>query len=438
MGLRIGFIRRIPTALLAVAGAALAARLLLLPLIHPWDGNTFHNLFAQLAAGQNPYLTFWELTLQARTRTGEGYAQWYEYYAYPPGLIYLYWPFAKLAALAAPLAPTFYPAGTLRVVPNEFPLVFLLLYKLPIWAADFAVAWMLWRETSRVGLVALWLLNPLVLLVSGAWMFDSIAVALTLGAFLAFRHERVALCGALLAAGFLVKYYPLFLLPAFFLLLVWRRDARAFRLVGVFALVSLLLSAPFLPEMTRVLEFNASREGGGLSVHQVAQSYVILTGGSLTFFKTMASPALGGLLLVAGLALTYLLLDRIRPAPLTAITFALVGFLLSSKVVNEQYVLWLLPFLILLLHEARTRSDAPPSLARRRAAAFHLLWAVPFAYALVHVPAPALLPGGHPLTARILANETLQPVAAAIAAVLFLVALAMAAWANWPAREAAA
>jgi uncharacterized membrane protein len=417
----------LPARVWVILGTALGLRLLLLPFIHPWDGNTFHNLFAQLAAGENPYHTFWELTLQARTRTGEGYARWYEYYAYPPLLMYLYWPLAKLAAFFGPLAAWFHPAGTLRVVPNEFPLAFLLLYKLPIWAADFAVAWMLWRRTGRAWVVGLWLLNPLVLLVSGTWMFDSIPAALTLGAFLAFEKDRVALAGALLALGFAAKYYPLFLLPTFFLALVWRQDARAFLLVGVFALVSLLLVAPHADGVGHVLAFNAEREGGGLSVHQLAHAWLTLTHGPLLLFKTLVSPALGALVLVAGMGATYILLDKRRPPLLQATTLTLLAFLLASKVVNEQYVLWLLPFLLLMLHE---RAD--PAKAGARAAAFHALWAVPFAYALVHVPVTALVPGGSPWTAKLLAYPTFLVVAAGVAALAFVSALLFALWACWP------
>jgi len=421
---------RVPKGLWLVLGAGALLRFALLPFLHPWDGNTFHNLFAQLAHGENPYRTLASLTLDARSHADAGWSPFYEYYAYPPLLIYLYWPLAHAAALFGPLATHFYAPGSESLVPNAWPLSFLLLYKLPIWIADFAVAWMLWRMTGKVWPVALWLLNPLVLLVSGAWMFDSIPAALTLGALWAYQKERVGLCGALLALGFAAKLYPVFLVPVFFLLLVWREDARAFRLVAVFAVVALALCAPFWPEVSQVFTFNSARQGGGLTLHQIPLSWLQLAREDQVTFRVLTSPVLGALTLVGGMGLAYWLLDRVRPGAPSAVLFALLAFFLATKLVNEQYVLWVLPFAILALAQPR-----PPQGAR---AAFHLLWAVPFAYALVHVPLPAFVPGADAWTRAILDHPDALSFAAALAAVAFVAVTLLSLRVFWPTREVAA
>lgn len=408
--------------LVLAAGALL--RFALLPFLHPWDGNTFHNLFAQLAHGENPYRTLASLTLDARSRADAAWSPWYEYYAYPPLLIYVYWPLAQVAALFGPLTTHFYAAGSEALVPNAWPFSFLALYKLPIWIADFAVAWMLWRMTGRVWAAALWLLNPLVLLVSGAWMFDSIPAALTLGALWAYQRERVGLCGALLALGFAAKLYPIFLVPVFFLLLVWREDARAFRLVAVFALVAAALCLPFWPEVGQVFAFNSARQGGGLTLHQLPLSWLQIAGEDQVSFRVLTSPVIGALTLVGGLGAAYWVLDRVRPDAASAVLFTLLAFFLATKLVNEQYVLWVMPFAILAL----ARPDAPQG-AR---AAFHLLWAVPFAYALVHVPLPAFLPGGHPWTRAILDHPDALSALAALAALAFVAATILSLRVFWP------
>lgn len=420
---------RLPRRLLQVFAAAVLLRLLLLPFIHPWDGNTFQTLFAELAAGENPYRSFLDHTLEARSRIHFGHAEWYEYFAYPPLLIYLYWPFAQLAALAGPLVPHYYVPAML--VPNDHGLLFLLLYKLPIWTADLAIGYMLWRMSGgRVWAAGLYLLNPLVVVVSGAWMFDAIPAALTLGALWAFERERVLAAGALLSLAFLAKFYALFLLPAFFLALVWRKDPRAFGLVGVFVGVAALLSAPFLPEVAQAFAFNSARGGGGLTLHQLPLSWLKLQDQSLIAFQTAYSPLLGAIVLLAGLGTTYVLLDRWRPPLRRALVVTLLAFLLFTKVVNEQYALWVLPFLVLALAEARA--------TRAQRAAFHLLWAVPFAYLLVHVPVTSFWSGGHALSRRLLAHEDLLSSVAALAALAFVATLVFALWAYRPRREEAA
>lgn len=423
MAVRLGAFRGLPGSLWGIVAAAFALRLALLPFMHPWDGNTFHNLFAQLAQNQNPYATFWDLTLEARSRWHVGASSWYEYFAYPPLLIYLYWPLAHVASWFAPLAPTFYASVQGVVVPNEFPLAFLVLFKLPIWAADFAIAGMLWWRLRSVAAVALYLLNPLVLVVSGAWMFDAIPAALTLAALLAFERERFAWSGALLGFGFLAKIYPLFLLPVFFLALVWRRDARAFRLVGAFVGVSVLLMLPFLPEILHTFTFNDGRSGGGLSLHQVVLSWLIFQDVNLLRFELLQSPLVGSIVLFAALGVTYVVLDRVRPRLHHAMIVTLLVFLLATKVVNEQYVLWLLPFLAIALAERATTA---------RRVAFHLLWLVPFAFMLVHVPVTAFWPGGLPVTERLISDHLMVAAAGAVAAVAFAASAMFALWAYWP------
>lgn len=421
--------------LLPLFAGALALRVLLLPFIHPWDGNTFHNLFAQLARDENPYLTFWSLTLEARSRLGIGYANWYEYFAYPPLLLYLYYPLAKLVALVAPLSTAFYLPGTEGALPNRFPLAFLLAYKAPIWAADLGIGYLLYRRTGKVWPAALYLFNPLVLVVSGAWMFDSIPAFFALAALLAYEKDRVALAGFLLALGALAKFFPLFLVPTFFLLLVWRRDARAFLLVGVFALTAVLLTAPFYPEVLAAFQFNGGREGGGLTLYQVPQTYLKLHGESLLAYQTLTSPLLGTLVLVGGMAATYALLDRARPSAPRAVLVTLLGFLLFTKLVNEQYVVWVLPFLLLVLAEARAGAGAPSWAPR---AATHVLWVVPFLYLLVHVPVTAFWPGGLAATEWLVRQRVFMLWAAAVAAVAFVASVLFALWAFWPRRDAGA
>ena len=97
----------------------------------------------------------------------------YEYYAYPPAPLYIYWPLAHLYAWLHPTATYFIPVSGTFAVPNLTPDFFFLL-KLPIWIADFLVAALLARMSGTIRGWRDYLLNPYVLLVSAAWTFDAI------------------------------------------------------------------------------------------------------------------------------------------------------------------------------------------------------------------------------------------------------------------------
>jgi hypothetical protein len=73
--------------------AALALRIVLLPLGHWWDLTVDYNVFIDLARGQSPYDTLREL---ANISYSAHWQPYYEYYAYPPAPLYVYWPFAHL------------------------------------------------------------------------------------------------------------------------------------------------------------------------------------------------------------------------------------------------------------------------------------------------------------------------------------------------------
>src|SRR5215475_7941672 len=84
-----------------VGALALAWRLALLPIGHPWDMTTGYNMLLDIGRGHSPYETFRYLTNVAQSA---GWGPAYEYYAYPPAPLYVYYPLAKLFLLLHPNA----------------------------------------------------------------------------------------------------------------------------------------------------------------------------------------------------------------------------------------------------------------------------------------------------------------------------------------------
>ncbi|MDE3078333.1 MAG: hypothetical protein KGJ86_23155, partial [Chloroflexota bacterium] len=126
--------------LLLLIAAAVAARLVILPLTHTWDGQTWVNVFAQLSAPgslpealRRPYETTRELSLLSQAAGHQ--SDFYESWAYPPLMLYVYWPLANLyAALGGQLRAVF-PVQPAFYSPS-IPIQLLALIRLPNLLAD--------------------------------------------------------------------------------------------------------------------------------------------------------------------------------------------------------------------------------------------------------------------------------------------------------------
>ncbi|MBI4260759.1 MAG: hypothetical protein HY658_09370 [Actinobacteria bacterium] len=359
----------------AVLLLGLAIRLLLVPLHHPWDLQTFAGVWADLIHGRNPYTRMDELSLLTSSDRGTIFARNYEYFAYPPGILYVDYPLARLYGLAHPdFEPRLTVQNTVPVEPQ--PLGFMLLLKAPVLASDVGI-FLLLLAMAGPAMARRFFLNPYVILVSGAWMFDSLPALTVVAAIWAGRRRRWGWAGALLGAGAVLKFLPAVLLPAF-LLVAWRESGgrRAARAVAGFAAVAVPRTLPFLPGVMDVLRFHATRPGGGLTVFQAFRLVPAFRDG-LLLEPQAAGSALGALLLAAAMggAVAWLL---VRPMSLErASILMLAAFLLGSKVVNEQYVFLLVPLLLLELSRLSTE---------RRELAYGLAWSLPLGFAAMNVP----------------------------------------------------
>ena len=357
-----------------VALLALALRVFLLPIGHFWDITIDYNVFIDLAHNHSPYDTFNYLSQIARS------ARWdtaYEYYAYPPVPLYIYYPLAKLYTLLHPLANYFIAESGSFAVPN-LSLDFFFLLKLPIWIADFLVAALLARLSGTIRGFRDYLLNPYVLLVSGAWTFDAIMLLGLVAAVYALHKGKMVHAGIALAFGTMVKFFPAIAVPTMVIFLIKKnRPLREIALfLGSYIVACLLFLGPFASGVIAVLTFHDNRPGGGMNW----QSYWMA--GALHQTTDILRPTLDALsafstpMLIIAMLLTYWYIWQREMSLNHMLIVTVLGFFIGSKLINEQYVLLIFPFVWL---EAYRVGGAWRWFYR-------LFWIIPLGFAIFRVP----------------------------------------------------
>ena len=287
-----------------------------------------------------PDFTVWDLASRATLSGVDVYAHHPAYtggpYTYLPLFLYIELPFQWLAMHTG--------------------VSFTILGKLPIVAADLGATLLVISELRRrcageratAVAAALFFLNPLVLY-NGAFYgrFDSVAVAFLL---LALRLRRVGVTSpgwrfsATYALAIAAKTYPIFLLP--WVIRHARRHVVRVRVLVVVAAVLLAISAPYLimspAAFATDLVYSADKLPGGLSWQVV-----------LHVFPAAAQVDIGDVLLIV-FAAAAIALATVEDVTVGAAAI-LVLFLLLSKQVIEQYLLWPLPFLVILAGDRASR-----------------------------------------------------------------------------------
>jgi len=223
---------------------------------------------------------------------------------------------------------------------------FRILGKLPIVAADLAVGLLIYTALRRRGRgegaalcgMALYLYNPFVLY-NGAFYgrFDAIALAFLLLALESYRTRLFALAYALAIAA---KTFPLFLLP---LLALGRDRQRPRRLILACALVPLLALPELVTDPRGLLAiFDYVRPNFGrlswyyfpLETHLLSEAHVFQLAHTVMWLYPVS------------------LLLLLRGSLYVKAAGCFVLYLIFNQVVYEQYLLWPLPFLIVVgLHE---------------------------------------------------------------------------------------
>lgn len=294
---------------LALAAAAVALRIALAPFTEdPWDLPAWRLAGVRLCAGQSPYEPADALP-----------------FAYPPLWGAWCWAAAALAGEG--------PVALWRLV-----------LKLPLIAAEVGLAAMLWKRAGAGAGLAV-LLSPLFFAVSALWgQFDALpCLCLALG-IAALEDGRPARAGLLLgiATGF-KGFFPGFIVPWLAIHAARRLGLpAAARFLGASGLALGTILAPALlldgRDFLACYAFHADRAPQGLTPWIYAASLA----------RAIADPLLAAALVLA----TAWLATEASIARGCALLVAV--FLVTSKVVNEQYLLWLATPLLMagMLREA--------------------------------------------------------------------------------------
>ncbi|MBI2756915.1 MAG: hypothetical protein HYX52_09430 [Chloroflexi bacterium] len=363
---------------------ALAVRMLVSPLQHTWDSQTWWNVAAELGGESDPWRAvaapFETMRRLSDLARGSGQREYYEYWAYPPGMLLVWWPIARLwAVLADPLVPQFAAPDVFTARPVPFLLA--LGMKTPVIIGDLVAGVLMARLTGNERVGRWYLFNPYVLLV-GLWTFDGVMVALLLAGLALAERGRWAASGVALGLGASVKFVPALLVPAVALWAVratpgWMRAATLTSLASAAAFLA--VSGPWLDGLRYVLEFHAARVGGGMAWQAIW--------GALAWIDPFAdlapvylylSAQIGTLTLTGMLVLTAWVAWWRRLDLLDTSLALLLAYLAGSKLVNEAYAL---PA-VALAAIAVARRPSPD-----KAVLLLGLWVLPLAFTAVSVPA---------------------------------------------------
>lgn len=267
--------------------------------------------------------------------------------------------------------------GPLALIPFSLPALapgpaYSWLFAVEMLCVIFAVTWLLHRYGAP-GAAHAWLFYAMLgSMATAAGRFDIVPSACVVLALVALRRDREKLAYAALAAGVLLKFYPLLLLPLF-LIHTWRSRYRQPLWHGpaVFAgITACVLGCAALLNPSRVLDplrFMGSRCVQVESLPAtLSYLWTRLTGGDVSYTYSFnatcqrsagldALAALCTLLALAGIALVVYLFWRGHVSlPLAAIltlSLAMIG----TKVFSPQYLLWVSP-LVALAYGLRIRA----------------------------------------------------------------------------------
>ena len=269
------------------------------------------------------------------------------------------------------------PTQPLHALPHEYPLLTILPFSLGLvtsahwYQVAFAIAmalfagvvyFMLKMWQSKTAAIAF-----VIYIVVGCWAtasarFDIIPAGLSLGALLLAERGRWRWAYALLAVATMFKFYPIILLPAFFIAQhrsrcmrwqKWWEGLDVFVLIcATITILSLLLSVEgTLGPLGYYGDRPIQAESTAASILWVASFFgfplhYVATYGSLNMISPLSSivsPTMT-LLLIAGLAYISWLQWRGKLPLAVSLLLTLLVVICTGKVFSPQYLLWVTPF----------------------------------------------------------------------------------------------
>jgi len=256
-------------------------------------------------------------------------------------------------------------------------MLFNTIVKVPFIVSDIIIAILIYKIvealTEKEGLAekasAIWLLNPYVIFISSGWgMFDSLPALFCTASLYLLMKKKIRPAAVCLGVAAAYKLYPIvFLIPVLFYFTKTnqkngRRDGLSFLLT--FLSTSALL---FLPFANRVLQTSmdlVSNTGGGPFAFGLTYWSISLA----LPLDANVSAFLSSALVVAFLAIVYWRTSKLtfeKPfIDLAASMLAcILAIFLSYRIICEQYLVWALPFIIILCIEKRVEEALYRSLS---------------------------------------------------------------------------
>lgn len=376
-----------------ILSVGIAVRLILMPIsAHPFDMYVWYNDSQNILANGPFYL--------------EGFPPlWYHYLMVPVAYIYsglsAILPTGTIPMSSLPSALDFYPGYHIAVVPG---MLFDFIVKIPFLISDILIALLLYKIVGEYtgkkplaqAAAVLWFLNPFVIWISASWgMWDTLPALFSLAAMYLLIKRRFALSAVSLSLGIAAKLYPaIFLVPL--IIYIYRTSNPAQRkkdlgkFIGVFFGASILL---FLPYLGTAANFVADffLLGSGSTVHTIIPigpfsfgltywsptAYLNLDSAAISFISVATLAFfIGALMIVYWRSTKFTFKNPIADLSM-AMLFCTAALLLTYRIICEQWVIWAIPFLVILCVDRRIPKTVFAGLS-----AFALL------YAMLNCPLP--------------------------------------------------
>jgi Gpi18-like mannosyltransferase len=295
--------------------------------------------------------------------------------------------FGPISMASISPALNYYPSLNALYVPG---MLFSFIEKVPLLFSDFFATILLYKIvlslTGKKGLAEtaaiLWFLNPYLIWVSSVWgMWDTLPALFSLACLYFLLKKKFVLSSVCLMLGIFLKVYPLlFLLPITFYILrtsaIGDRLKNLAKFYSVIIIPSILLLATFSGSITTFLTqvfLAGSNAVTGIVTNPSANSlglgltYWTLFGPDrlvnypLTSVFVSTMMILSTALVLSFVTLSYLRISKMgfqKPAYdlSAALLFCVFAFFLSFRIIDEQYFVWALPFLIILFIETKIKT----------------------------------------------------------------------------------